>query len=116
MSSIERPINKEEDDKFFADMKARIEQNPELLKQPAEPTVDEMVKELRDRIVDVKKEDIIQFVNELFNSSPISNMKIVDNIKEILNDDNHDTADDGVLDFMYNKLKKLSYIIVEKTY
>ena len=36
-------------------------------------------------------------------------MKIVDNIKEILNDDNHDTADDGVLDFMYNKLKKQGY-------
>ena len=60
MSSIERPINKEEDDKFFADMKARIEQNPELLKQPAAPTVDEIVKELSERNLGVDVEDITQ--------------------------------------------------------
>lgn len=122
MSSIERPINKEEDDKFFADMKARIEQNPELLKQPAAPTVEEIVNELSNKIYEfkltpylkngiTKKQVLLKFAKDILNikETSIEETSIITNFMHVYNNELNDDGFNRVNDYIYSRLINLGY-------
>lgn len=121
---LEEAKQREEDDDFTAAMKARIYQNPTLLnslKQPAAPTVEEIVNELSNKIYEfkltpylkngiTKKQVLLKFATDILNGkTDIKEKDIIEQFKYIYEDVLYDDDFNGVNDYIYFRLINLGY-------